>query len=1394
MATYQVDLQFNSKTKAIDDAANKLNGVQNIIKGLTGRDPFSAIARGAESLASASKAAKQQLSDQTSAIRAQQVAQRDLIKELENLKKKQNELNAAAKSRAQGGAFTKDEIQGLKNVSAQIDQTSSRYEAGKKTLIGYRHEIERLNKAQQAGNGGGGGGGIGAIAGKLGGAAESFAPALSAVAGIASTAAIAAAGVGALAAGVVAAIKPMVDFTNEVDRNRQQLTMFTHDAAVTEGIITSLQRTADATSLGLPGLLQATKTMAAYGIEATSASAATKMLGDLALGDNEKLQRFSVNLAQISSLGKAYTVDLKQFGMAGIPIFAALSKTMGKGTAEIMRMAEEGKITYPIVIKALQSLTAEGADFYNGAEKGGTDLDRAMNQLTGAWEKLSIVIGSAVTPMVVATMKTMADVLLSIVNLAKDISNEFAWFGLGIKDAFSQNALLKQFASGIQEIGKWFGKLGESKFLMFLMNPGAMMLPPGLKELISLALMWQDGKDKDPKSKVDNSAANELERRKLAENALAQARTAAIEEHSKLEKALAKDKAALDKQTGRSLADAARGYAEQLADFQINQVEKIRSLERSIMDERRTAEFKLAQDRQKLIDDQKQGEYGDRISAARSRGEDTGGLELAQKLAAVSAKSAADRRQAAFDLREKEMTLQRRIADFQKETQKQIGEMQRSYARQVEGIYRTAAQTLNDKMIAAASESKRILESVKIPTSDGASGADGANGGTPSASVATGSFAQLSKLIGNAESYGGNYGAFNRGGSNNGHTAHGSGKDPNLVNMTIAEIQRRQLAPGIPKNEELHAVGKYQIIGDTLKALLKGNYGPTGVKASDKFTPENQEKLGGALARNRIVPNNPNATIAGLRQEWIGLQNVSTKDLLPAVQKLMKGGTDEVAKVMATALPAKEKPSGAFAVSKPKSALDIFSAGIPALAAAAPKPATPAKPAIPALPKPITAGRPYQVGDQIPVSATMPANGIRPSTLGGGGLPAAGAGMAGAIKGTEDLAATAKAQEATNELLRQQEIQKEIKTLVGEINLGRTADLNSQKLKNELDIATLDIMKTGVTPELAAQLALNQQNNQLAQSRLNTAKLDIEGKLQEKGLTAEARKEQEFKLKLINDQIAANPALLAGLDEEAKRTKAIGEARTAFTDSQKLKNHMDGMRKELNDTQGQVIKLSGAIESELGSAMSGAVSGMIDGTLNAQQAFQSMFANIGKAFIDMATQMLAKAMVLKAMGILFPGLDTASALPQKLGPGFAAGGTPPVGVPSLIGEQGPELFIPGQTGLVVPNDIFSATRKAISEGGGSDQGGAAFAENQQAIAQGNSVNRERAIQQDFNSAMEAGYEPINVKVDAFDPSAAGLVTVGQLEQSNKMAVAQAQAKIMQKFKNNPGVRAGAGLR
>lgn len=153
---------------------------------------------------------------------------------------------------------------------------------------------------------------------------------------------------------------------------------------------------------------------------------------------------------------------------------------------------------------------------------------------------------------------------------------------------------------------------------------------------------------------------------------------------------------------------------------------------------------------------------------------------------------------------------------------------------------------------------------------------------------ARGAFRGLSTTIGSVESYGGNYGAYNRGGYDEGRGAIDPGVNPQLPEMTIAEIQRRQTAPGLDPSEHLWAVGKYQITGPTLKGLMEGRYGDTGITPDMKFTPEVQEKLFEFLARNRIVPGDIEATMRGLRQEWVGLQNVPDAELREALEPLMQ--------------------------------------------------------------------------------------------------------------------------------------------------------------------------------------------------------------------------------------------------------------------------------------------------------------------------------------------------------------------------------------------------------------------------------------------------------------------------------------------------------------------------
>jgi hypothetical protein len=105
-------------------------------------------------------------------------------------------------------------------------------------------------------------------------------------------------------------------------------------------------------------------------------------------------------------------------------------------------------------------------------------------------------------------------------------------------------------------------------------------------------------------------------------------------------------------------------------------------------------------------------------------------------------------------------------------------------------------------------------------------------------------------------------------------------------------------------------------------------------------------------------------------------------------------------------------------------------------------------------------------------------------------------------------------------------------------------------------------------------------------------------------------------------------------------------------------------------------------------------------------AMTGNFKNIGDAFAQMITRMVAEAaaadiaralfgdMVKGGSGGGFLGglLSSASSL---FGGSFAGGGDPPVGRLSLVGENGPELFVPRTAGTILP----AAQTSALMRGG-----------------------------------------------------------------------------------------------
>jgi tape measure domain-containing protein len=77
---------------------------------------------------------------------------------------------------------------------------------------------------------------------------------------------------------------------------------------------------------------------------------------------NDELIRMSANLQQIKNIGKASSLDIKQFGYAGINIYGALAKATGKSTEEVKGM----EVSYELLSKSLRIAQEEGGAFYGG--------------------------------------------------------------------------------------------------------------------------------------------------------------------------------------------------------------------------------------------------------------------------------------------------------------------------------------------------------------------------------------------------------------------------------------------------------------------------------------------------------------------------------------------------------------------------------------------------------------------------------------------------------------------------------------------------------------------------------------------------------------------------------------------------------------------------------------------------------------------------------------------------------------------------------------------------------------------------------------------------------------------------------------------------------------------
>ena len=178
-----------------------------------------------------------------------------------------------------------------------------------------------------------------------------------------------------------------VAFNQQMEKYTTGFTNMLGSAEKAQAVLNQIKQDAARTPLNVDSLVQANQLLISAGVSAGEARSTILALGDAVSatgGGSEVLSRMAANLQQIKNVGKAASIDIKQFAMAGIDIYGVLADYTGKSTAEVQGMT----ITYDLLTAALKKASEEGGRYYNAMETQSQTLSGRIETLKDNWSQL----------------------------------------------------------------------------------------------------------------------------------------------------------------------------------------------------------------------------------------------------------------------------------------------------------------------------------------------------------------------------------------------------------------------------------------------------------------------------------------------------------------------------------------------------------------------------------------------------------------------------------------------------------------------------------------------------------------------------------------------------------------------------------------------------------------------------------------------------------------------------------------------------------------------------------------------------------------------------------------------------------------------------------------------
>lgn len=181
-------------------------------------------------------------------------------------------------------------------------------------------------------------------------------------------------------------------------------------------LLDTLKEMANTTPYEATDLVKATQKMMAFGISADDSLKYLNMLGDIAMGDANKMDSLTLAFSQISASGRASMEDINQMIDQGFDPLTIIAEKTGESMGDLRDRVSAGGVSFEEIAGAFQTATSEGGTFYQS-------MDKASQTTNGKISSLKDAFNSALGSMTESLLPFVTEAVNGFTKLANWFAN-----------------------------------------------------------------------------------------------------------------------------------------------------------------------------------------------------------------------------------------------------------------------------------------------------------------------------------------------------------------------------------------------------------------------------------------------------------------------------------------------------------------------------------------------------------------------------------------------------------------------------------------------------------------------------------------------------------------------------------------------------------------------------------------------------------------------------------------------------------------------------------------------------------------------------------------------------------------------------------------------------------